>query len=90
MVTLESTQGEVVGLDSSGCKGGWRKIVEYFDEYNQETFQFSSGICTSPAPSIGTQVTVLYNPDEPGKGTDGSFVGKTPVVMNFLVLFFLR
>ena len=81
VTTLESTQSEIVGLETDGCsKGGSKKVVEYFDEFNQEeTFQFVGGICTSPAPSIGKEITVLYNPDVPGKGSDGSFIGKTPL-----------
>ncbi len=73
-----STEGIIV--DRITCSSGsgdrtYAAVIEYFDEFNQETYQFRTSSCTNPGPTVGNSITVLYDPENPGEAVNGSFLG---------------
>ena len=92
---LESTIGIIV--DDSLCSGKspsekFLAEVEYFDEFNQETYTFTASIW-SACPKVGNEIKVLYDPENPGEAYNGSFMGLWlfPLIMGgvgaFLLIF---
>jgi hypothetical protein len=79
-----SVKGEVVGLSDCGCSSSnnnnsysscsrtYAAIVEYI--VDGITYSFTSSSCSSPAPTIGNDYKVLYDPSDPGSGVSGGFV----------------
>jgi len=76
---LVSTLGTIIGTElcSSTTPGSdtYSAIIEYYDSYNNATFVFTAEHCSSPPPTVGNSITVLFDPEEPGVGFDGSFLG---------------
>jgi hypothetical protein len=68
-------------------------VIEYFDEFNQETYTFTTSTCSSPGPKVGNEIKVLYDPENPGEAYNGSFMGLWlfPLIMGgvgaFLLIF---
>lgn len=98
---LESTIGIIVGRSlCSGSSGtgtttsnSYSAVIEYFDEFNQETYTFTTSTCSSPGPKVGNEIKVLYDPENPGEAYNGSFMGLWlfPLIMGgvgaFLLIF---
>lgn len=50
-------------------------IIEYYDKFNRDTYEFVSGYCSPEGPEIGKYIDVFYNPEKPGEGYDDVFSG---------------
>jgi hypothetical protein len=73
---LSSTEGTII--DTKSCSGNGNTeaaVIEYFDPVNNSTFQFTTSSCSSPGPTVGKAIKVLYDPEFPGVAYDGSFMG---------------
>ena len=86
---LLSTEGTVVGTQRCGTDT-YAAVIEYFDDENLETFQFTTESCSNPAPKVGNSITVLYDPENPGYAVSGSFVALwlAPIVLLVLGVIF--
>jgi len=79
--TYAETTGTIVDLRSCGCSnsdGGrcsetFAAIVEYTVDDTDYTIELSS--CSNPAPKVGNDIRVLYDPDVPEEGVNGSWIG---------------
>jgi len=72
------TMGTIVGLRSCGSGGNsggstFGAIIEYTVENKLYTFEPNG--CTNPPPTVGKEIRVLYNPDDPQDGASGTWVG---------------
>jgi len=59
--------------NSNSCSETYGAIVEYTVDDTDYVIELSS--CTNPAPTIGNDIKVLYDPDDPEEGVNGSWVG---------------
>ncbi len=83
LLTGVRTQGLVVGVDEKLRRGsdGGKKMVYFhpviaFETEQGHEFQFTFGSgSTRKRPTIGDQVTVIYEVDRPDKATLNSFMG---------------
>ena len=71
-----STTGTIVGTEycSAGDTGGSSAIIQY-ETSAERTYTFTSSLCSSgDPPSVGADIAVLYNPEDPSNAMDASFV----------------
>ena len=71
-----STTGTIVGTEycSAGDTGGSRPIIQY-ETSGERTYTFTSSLCSNDdPPSVGDDIAVLYNPEDPSNAMDASFV----------------
>lgn len=86
-INFISTEGTIVDRRSCGDDDLFAAIIEYYDEYNQQTYQFQSSNCYNPGPTVGNPIKVLYNPENPGiSAVDASFLGLwlTPLILSII------
>ena len=64
---------ESCGCDSEGCE--WRAVITFASTSGEDT-TFSSSACTSYEPTVGDDIPVLFDPEDPTNSIDASFMGK--------------
>ena len=70
-----STGGNKPGISSNrptNCSPSYAPVVEY--DVDGTTYQFTSNSCSSPGPTVGSDIKVLYDPENPGEAVSGTFV----------------
>jgi len=75
---FSETMGTIIGRRSCGTSGNndgetFGAIIEY--EVQNTTYTIEPSTCTNPGPTVGNEIRVLYDPDDPQEGVDGSWVG---------------
>lgn len=75
---LEKTEGQIIGQEdcNNGNSGNneYAAIIEYYDEFNRETYKFVSEHCSNSQPEVGNDIEVFYNPEAPGEAYDNVFL----------------
>eukprot|EP00562_Extubocellulus_spinifer_P030676 CAMPEP_0178709360 /NCGR_PEP_ID=MMETSP0699-20121125/17183_1 /TAXON_ID=265572 /ORGANISM="Extubocellulus spinifer, Strain CCMP396" /LENGTH=213 /DNA_ID=CAMNT_0020357791 /DNA_START=2316 /DNA_END=2954 /DNA_ORIENTATION=- len=104
-LTWNQTTGTIIGREycsgvtstgrsSNGSDGRtYKPIIQYTAIASNEVervYEFRSSTCSSPGPTIGNQIPVLYHPDDPQTAMDASFVGAwlVPIVLGGIGLVF--
>jgi len=59
--------------NNDGCSETFGAIIEY--TVNNTTYIIEPSSCSDPPPKIGNDIRVLYDPDDPQEGVDGSWIG---------------
>jgi hypothetical protein len=80
-----SVTGTIIGKSYCGCSGGgankngscqdtYAAFIEYVAD-DGCTYTFTENHCSSWKPTTGKEIRVLFDPDSPGEGVTGGFVG---------------
>jgi hypothetical protein len=90
----DSVTGKIIGRNSCGescsssssgrrsCSTTYSAEIEYMVDGN--TYFFTTQTCSNPGPTVGNDIKVLYDPNDPGKALNGSFISLWIMPMIFL------
>lgn len=70
--------GTVIAINQCSSGGSnnsrtYSATVEY--EVDGELYQYTGNSCSSMKPTVGNELRVVYDPDDPSKGANGTFAG---------------
>lgn len=83
----ENVVGLIIATESCGCSGSsgscsatYRPVIEYY--VDDTRYEFTTDSCSNPAPRVGRDIKVLYDPMDPGEAVSGTFVSlwMTPII----------
>lgn len=86
-IIARNSCGTSCSTNSNGhrsCSTTYAPVIEYV--VNNTTYVITSDSCSNPGPTVGKDIKVLYDPSDPGRGQDGSFLNMWLLPTIFLTI----